>query len=92
MARCSSSEAKGLPVVTKSGQAIGTVSGFIFDTDRGSIAQIEVRPAGLVRGFVAHELLIAWDEVIEWTETHIVVSDAMIPARTVVVPSIAPSV
>lgn len=92
MALCSSAQAKGLPVVTKSGQVIGSVLGFIFDTERGSILQIEVRPAGLVRGLVAHELVISWDEVIEWTDKQLTVKDALISAPSSIVPSIVPNV
>lgn len=92
MAQCSSQQAKGLPVITKSGQDIGTVLGFVFDTERGAITQISVRPAGWVRGLVAHELLVAWDDVIEWTEKKMTVSDALIPAASNVVPSIVPNV
>lgn len=92
MAQCSSQQAKGLPVVTKSGQEIGTVLGFVLDTERGTIVRISVRPAGLVRGLVAHELLIAWNEVIEWTEKRVIVKDALIPATSSVVPSIVPNV
>ena len=92
MALCSSHQAKGLPVVTKSGQDIGRVLAFIFDTDRGSIAQIEVRPAGLVRGLVAHELLISWDEVLEWTDKHIIVKDTLIPVASSVIASALPNV
>jgi sporulation protein YlmC with PRC-barrel domain len=93
MALCSSIQAKGLPVHTASGQDIGRVLGFILDTERGSIVQIEVRPAGLVRSLVAHELLINWNEVIAWTDESITVRDAAIPeTSSLAVPSVAPSV
>ncbi len=93
MALCSSIHAKGLPVQTASGQDIGRVLGFILDTERGCIMQIEVRPAGLVRSLVAHELLINWNDVITWTEESLTVRDTAIPeTSSLAVPSVAPSV
>ncbi len=82
-----------MPVQTASGQDIGRVLGFILDTERGCILQIEVRPAGLVRSLVAHELLIGWNDVIAWTDESITVRDAAIPeTSSLAVPSVAPSV
>ncbi len=82
-----------MPVQTASGQDIGRVLGFILDTERGCIVQIEVRPAGLVRSLVAHELLISWNEVIAWTDESITVRDTAIPeTSSLAVPSAAPSV
>ncbi len=93
MALCSSLQAKGLSVVTKSGQDLGKVLGFILDTERGCIVRVEVRPSGWVRGLVAHELLIDWSDVLEWTEKQIIVKDAAVPEKaTITVPSIVPSV
>jgi sporulation protein YlmC with PRC-barrel domain len=93
MALCSSLQAKGLPVQTRSGQDLGRVSGFILDTERGCIFQIEVRPAGLVRGLVAQELLVSWNDVIEWTATEIIVQENVLTEQVKQsVPSIVPSV
>lgn len=93
MALCSSLQAKGLAVVTESGVDVGSVLGFVLDTERGCIVQVEVRPAGFVRGLVAHELLIEWSSVISWNEKQLVIQDAAVPEKeATVVPSIAPSV
>jgi len=78
MALCSSLHAKGVPVVTESGQGIGSVLGFILDTERGAIVQVEVRPAGLVRGLVAHELLIDWSCVTGWTKDRLTIKDGTV--------------
>ena len=75
------SSLKGLPIMTRAEQELGTLQSIEIDTERGSIANLMVRPAGLVRGLVANELIIAWSEVIEWTEKRIVVTDACIPAK-----------
>lgn len=93
MALCSSLHAKGVPVVTESGQDIGSVLGFILDTERGAIVQIEVRPAGLVRGLVAHELLIDWSCVTGWTKEKLTIKDGSVTSTAPMgVPSVAPSV
>ncbi len=93
MALCSSLQAKGTSVVTESGQEVGSFLGVIVDTERGSIVQLEVRPAGLVRGLVAHELVIQWSDVMDWTEKQIIVKDAAVPAKmSATAPSAVPSV
>ena len=91
MALCSTSQAKGVPVQTQSGQDVGRVSGFILDTERGCIVQIEVRPAGWVRGLVNDTLLIHWSDVLSWTESLITVKDTAIQVG-LGVPSAVPSV
>jgi sporulation protein YlmC with PRC-barrel domain len=75
MSVCSSFQARGLLVVTKSGQEIGHLSSFVLDRERGLIVQVEVRPAGFVRGLVAEELLIAWSDVLEWNDKQMIVKD-----------------
>lgn len=94
MPRCSSLKARGVSVVTQSGQAVGHLLGFIFDTSEGRILQLEIRPAGFVRGLVAHELVIAWEDVIVWSDKEIIVKDASFPVTPSVAsaPSVAPGV
>ncbi len=94
MSLCSSVQARGLSVVTQSGQTVGHLLGFIFDTTEGRILQLEIRPGGFVRGLVAHELVIAWEDVVAWNEKEIIVKDASLPATPAVVsaPSIVPGV
>ena len=91
MSVCSSLQVRGLPVVTQSDQEVGHLLGFNFDTARGSIVHIIVRPRGFVRGLVAQELLIAWSDVIAWSEQEVRIKDASIrvdqPMR---IPSVVP--
>ncbi|MBP9762965.1 PRC-barrel domain-containing protein [Patescibacteria group bacterium] len=90
MSVCSSSQARGLLVVTKSGQEIGHILGFVLDRERGAILQVEVRPAGFVRGLVAEELLIAWNDVIEWDDKRMLVKDLSVPIGAPVLSSAVP--
>lgn len=72
---------RGLPVMTRAEQELGTLQSLEIDTERGRVANLVVRPVGFVRGLVTHHLIIAWEEVIEWTETRIVVTDACIGVK-----------
>ena len=88
---CSSLQVRGLPVITQLDQEVGHLLGFTFDTTRGTIAQIIVRPRGIVRGLVAEELLIAWSDIIEWTEQGVRVKDTSIRIdKPIRIPSIVP--
>lgn len=67
--------------MTRAEQELGTLQSLEIDTDTGRVARLVVRPVGLVRGLVAHELVIPWEEVIEWTDKRIVVTDACVPTK-----------
>ena len=71
-------------MITQSGMDIGRLQSVLFDTERGMIKQLCVRPAGLVRGFVEQELLIGWDEVVAWNQDQVTVRDAFVPVPSAV--------
>ncbi|HWQ99314.1 MAG TPA: PRC-barrel domain-containing protein [Candidatus Methylomirabilis sp.] len=69
----------GLPVVTKSGTAVGKVAGFDIETDTGRIASLRVKVRGLVPGLLDQELLVAWGQIVEITIAQVVVQDGVVP-------------
>ena len=82
----------GLPVRTRSGQAVGKAVSADIETDTGRISAIRVRTRGLVPGLMDHELSIAWNQMIEITETEIVVQDGTVPIAGRALASASPAV
>lgn len=78
--RINSKKLTGLPVVTKTGAHLGKVSSFDIDTDSGRIESIHVKTRGIVPGLLDEELIVVWSQVIEITETNVIVTDALVPA------------
>ena len=64
----------GLPVRTRSGQALGRLTDLVIDTETGRIAFIQVRTRGFIPGLMDHELRIAWVQVISFSDKEIVVT------------------
>lgn len=65
-----------LPVVTKSGKALGKLASFEIDADTGTITTLHVKTPGVVSGLLSDELLVSWAAVIELTPERVVVTDA----------------
>ncbi len=65
---------KHLPVVTRSGQALGVVTGFVFDPETHAILQYEVR-----RGLplVSATLLVSATQVVGITAERMTVDDSV---------------
>jgi len=70
----------GLPVRTRSSQALGKISDFVMDTDTGRIAFLLVRTRGFIPGLMDQELRIAWAQVISLTDKEAVVTDGSVPS------------
>lgn len=75
-----SKEFIGLPVVTKSGTALGKLASIDIDADSGRLVTLHVKTRGIVPGLLSDELLIGWASVIEMTDERIVVADASVAA------------
>lgn len=72
--RMSWQQLKNLPVVTRSGQALGHVDGFIFDPELHAIVQYEVRQG---MPLARRTLLVAASQVLGITAEHMTVDDAV---------------
>lgn len=66
----------GFPVQTQTGTSLGRVSGFEFDTDTGRLTALSVRARGVVSGLLDQDLFVAWPQIVEITETAVIVKDA----------------
>lgn len=64
-----------LPVVTKSGVALGKVAGFEFDVDAQAVLRYLVRPKGLAARMLKHPLRVAREQVISIDDEKMVVED-----------------
>ena len=82
----------GLPVRTRSGQAVGKAVSADIDLDTGRVAAIRVRTRGLVPGLMDHELSVAWNQIVEMTETEIIVQDGTVPMNSRAIASASPAV
>lgn len=69
----------GLPVLTKSGQAVGKLAEVEVETDNGRIETLVVHTAGPIPAITHNELLIAWSQVVLISEKEIIVADATVP-------------
>ncbi len=74
----------GTPVQTRSGMTLGRLASLDFDADTGHLVSIRVH-AGLVKGLLADELIIAWSQIVEMKPKKIIVSDTSIPAGASVI-------
>lgn len=64
-----------LPVVTKSGAALGRVAGFEFDVDAHAILRYRVRPHGLAARLLKRPLLVGREQVLSIDAEKMVVDD-----------------
>lgn len=71
-------EMVGVPVKTKSEQAVGKVASFDVDANTGRIAVMRVKTRGLLPGLLSDELLIEWNAIIELNTERAVVMDAAV--------------
>ena len=65
----------GLKVVTKSGQVLGKIKDFEFDSDNFKIVKYIVSSSDLVKKITAQNLIITFDQVIEITVKKMIVDD-----------------
>ena len=66
-------------VRTRSGQALGHVVGIEVDQDTGRITNFLVSGQGVLPMLLDSPLVIAWNQVVEWTDENLVVGDAVVP-------------
>ena len=71
-----------LPVETRSGQGIGRVYGLDVETESSLVKNYRVKSKGIIKGFLASELLISRDEVISISEDKMIVDDAVIAEKS----------
>jgi sporulation protein YlmC with PRC-barrel domain len=65
-----------LPVITESGQQLGTIESFNIDIDSQSILEYKIKPSSLVKEFISADLIIARGQIVEITGKKIVVKDS----------------
>ena len=65
----------GLKVITKSGQIIGKLKDFEFDTDNFKIARYIVSSSDLVKKITSQDLIINSNQIIEINGKAIIVDD-----------------
>ncbi len=69
----------GIPVETRSGQSLGRLGSLDVDSETGRVKTFHVKSGNLVAGLLGDELMIAWDQVVEWTSERLVVVDSALP-------------
>ena len=73
-----------LPVETKSGQALGVVCDFEYDSDVNKITAFHIKKGNFVASFINHSLVVSADQVISITKQKMVVEDASIKEKKTV--------
>jgi sporulation protein YlmC with PRC-barrel domain len=69
----------GIPVETRSGHTLGRLGSLDVDSETGRVKTFHVKSGNLVAGLLGDELMIAWDQVVEWTSERLVVVDSALP-------------
>ena len=72
----SDKELKNLPVIGKSGAAIGRVVGYELDVDAQNIVNYIVKAKQSVKGIFKNSLIISRDQVIEVNKTRMLIDDS----------------
>ena len=79
-----------LCALTKSGINLGKVVLIKIDPATGRIASFYVSSSHVLPRLLESELIISWNQVIEWNQDKIIVTDTVVPAEAKKI-SIAPS-
>jgi len=69
-----------LQAITKSGINLGKVSSIEIDTRTGRIQSFNVTSSHVIPRLLDEELLIGWDQIIDWKDEVIMVADAVVPS------------
>ncbi|MFA6918815.1 MAG: PRC-barrel domain-containing protein [Patescibacteria group bacterium] len=72
----------GLPVRTKSGDSLGKVYDFIFDSETGVAIKYLVRDILMVKNILGNGLVIDKDQVIEINEKEMIVEDMVVKSES----------
>ncbi len=75
---------RGIPVVTKSGEKIGKLVGFVVDAERHEIAQYAVAKSTLLSKILPDEFLIRPSQVISIDAEKMVVEDGVVAEKAAV--------
>jgi len=65
----------GLKVITKSGQSVGKLKDFEFDTDNFKIIRYIVSSSDLVKKITSQDLIISANQVVEINNKAIIIDD-----------------
>ena len=76
--RLSDKELRGLPVVTKTGDKVGKVSGLVVDGDNHAVVQYVVAKSRLLSAILPKELLVHPSQVVSIDEEKMVVKGEFI--------------
>ena len=72
----------GLPVVTESGQHLGTVRSFDIDIDAHTIVRYDVKPSGIVATMMGRsDVVIMIIQVVSITKEQMTVRDNVVPQK-----------
>lgn len=72
---------RGIAVVTKKGERLGKLAGFIIDVDDHAIVQYVVAKSRLLSAILPGELLVHRSQVISVDEERMVIKDAAVMAE-----------
>lgn len=65
----------GVPVVTRSHQAIGKVASYDLDAVTGQMVRMHVKTGGLVAGLLRNELYVAAASIVSMSLEEVVITD-----------------
>ncbi|MFH1367473.1 MAG: PRC-barrel domain-containing protein [Patescibacteria group bacterium] len=65
----------GLPVETKSGQRLGSVSHFDLEVDEQRVIRYYVKSSRMITGLLRQELMVGVDQVVSITKEKMIVED-----------------
>ena len=69
----------GLPVETAGGTSVGKAGCADIDTETGRLVTLHVKTRGVIPGLMNEELMVDWSQIVEITDTRVVVADASVP-------------
>ncbi len=74
----------GVPVVTRSGQAVGKVVSFDLDTVTGRMQAMHVHAKGIMAVVMDGDSIVPWDAIIEMSPSRIVIADGTVKAHATI--------
>lgn len=81
----------GLPVETKSGQALGLISNFDLEVDEQRIIRYYVKSSRMITGLLKKQLIVSASQVISITSEKMVVDDNLSKETKTAEENIAPA-
>ncbi|MDZ7798845.1 MAG: PRC-barrel domain-containing protein [Patescibacteria group bacterium] len=71
----------GLPVETKKGQKVGSVSGFELEANSHEIIRYQIKKPGLLPGIMNKHLLVHKNQVLQITPEKMIVEEALVKEK-----------